>query len=175
MKQPLWRFVSAFGFGGFAANPFAGGGSLKSIGACAMLTTVRFLSSSALTGSPFRRTGRAGLRASSDANSEEGGGSESGTGTATITKPKSQTKTPSLYRVILMNDDFTPMDFVIHVIQKFFNKDFEEATKIMLEVHYQGAGICGTFSYDIAETKVYQVNQYSRQNKHPLKCTMEKA
>jgi ATP-dependent Clp protease adaptor protein ClpS len=175
MKQPLRHWVSAFRFRGFATNPFAGGWSLKSIGADAMLTTVRSLTCSILTDCPPWRVEGPGLRASSDANSEDGGDSDSGTGTATITKPKSQTKTPSLYRVILMNDDFTPMDFVIHVIQKFFNKDFEEATKIMLEVHYQGAGICGTFSYDIAETKVYQVNQYSRQNKHPLKCTMEKA
>ena len=96
-------------------------------------------------------------------------------GTATIAEPKSKTKTPSLYRVILMNDDYTPMDFVIHVIQKFFGKTTEEATEIMLAVHQKGAGVCGTFSYEIAETKTHQVNQYSRQNRHPLKCTMEKA
>lgn len=98
-----------------------------------------------------------------------------GSGTATITEPKSRTKTPPLYRVILMNDDFTPMDFVIHVLQKFFSKDITEATKIMLDIHHKGSGVCGTFTYEIAETKVYQVNQYSRQNKHPLKCVMEKA
>jgi ATP-dependent Clp protease adaptor protein ClpS len=95
-------------------------------------------------------------------------------GTVVISKPKSETRTPALYRVIIMNDDYTPMDFVIHVLQKFFNKDIPEATKIMLQVHQQGAGICGIFTYEIAETKVYQVNQYSRQNRHPLKCTMEK-
>lgn len=100
---------------------------------------------------------------------------DDGTGTATITKPKSQTKTPPLYRVILMNDDFTPMDFVIHVIQKFFGKDLEEATQIMLQVHIKGACVCGVFSHEIAETKTHQVNQYSRQNRHPLKCTMEQA
>lgn len=109
-----------------------------------------------------------------DDNGGESGEGDSSSGTATISKPKSETKTPSLYRVILMNDDFTPMDFVIHVLQKFFNKDYTEATKIMLQVHQQGAGVCGVFSYEIAETKVYQVNQYSRQNRHPLKCTMEK-
>jgi ATP-dependent Clp protease adaptor protein ClpS len=98
-----------------------------------------------------------------------------GTGTATITESKSRTKTPPMYKVILMNDDFTPMDFVIHVLQKFFNKDISEATKIMLQIHHQGSGMCGTFTYEIAETKTYQVNQYSRQNKHPLKCVMEKA
>jgi len=98
----------------------------------------------------------------------------SGAGTATISKPKSGTKTPSLYRVILINDDFTPMDFVIHVLQKFFQKEYDEATRIMLQIHHQGFGVCGVFSYEIAETRVYQVNQYSRQNRHPLKCTMER-
>jgi ATP-dependent Clp protease adaptor protein ClpS len=96
-------------------------------------------------------------------------------GTAVITKPESRTKTPAFYRVMLINDDFTPMDFVIHVLQKFFSKDVTEATKIMLEVHNKGAGNCGVFTYEIAETKVYQVNQYARQNRHPLKCTMEQA
>lgn len=95
-------------------------------------------------------------------------------GTTVIAEPKTRTKTPPLYRVILMNDDYTPMDFVIHVLQKFFNKDIAEATKIMLAVHQKGYGVCGTFTYEIAETKVYQVNQYARQNRHPLKCVMEK-
>lgn len=110
-----------------------------------------------------------------DPSNGEDEGSGSGTGTATISKPKSRTKTPPMYRVILMNDDFTPMDFVIHVLQKFFQKGIEDATRIMLEVHHQGSGVCGTFSYEIAETKTYQVNQYARQNHHPLKCVMEKA
>lgn len=100
---------------------------------------------------------------------------ESDAGTAVITRPKTETKTPSFYRVLLMNDDFTPMDFVIHVLQKFFNKDHTEATQIMLQVHHKGSGQCGVFAYEIAETKVFQVNQYSKQNRYPLKCTMEKA
>lgn len=100
--------------------------------------------------------------------------SEGDSGTAVITESKTRTKTPPLYKVILMNDDYTPMDFVIHVLQKFFLKDIAEATKIMLAVHQKGFGVCGVFSYEIAETKVYQVNQYSRQNRHPLKCVMEK-
>jgi ATP-dependent Clp protease adaptor protein ClpS len=95
------------------------------------------------------------------------------TGTVVVSKPSSKTKTPPFYRVLLVNDDFTPMDFVIHVLQKFFFKDLTEATKIMLEVHHKGAGQCGVYTYEIAETKVYQVNQYARQNRHPLKCTME--
>lgn len=103
----------------------------------------------------------------------DSGGADSDGNTA-IAEPKTRTKTPPLYRVILMNDDYTPMDFVIHVLQKFFNKDVPEATKIMLSVHQKGYGVCGTFTYEIAETKVYQVNQYAKQNRHPLKCVMEK-
>ena len=125
------------------------------------------------SGGLIRANGPRRLQGNGPRNDDEGGGR--GNGTATITKPKSQTKTPSLYRVILMNDDYTPMDFVIHVIQKFFGKDMEEATQIMLQVHQKGAGLCGVFSHEIAETKTHQVNQYSKQNRHPLKCTMEQA
>lgn len=97
---------------------------------------------------------------------------ELGVGTAPITQPR--TKTPSMYRVLLLNDDFTPMEFVIHILQKHFAKNMTDATKIMLQVHQQGAGVCGVFTYEIAETKVYQVNQFAKQQLHPLKCTMEK-
>lgn len=120
------------------------------------------------------RESRGSIDDSENSNGHDGdaeGGD--GTGTVVVSQPKSKTKTPSFYRVILVNDDFTPMDFVIHVLQKFFSKDVNEATRIMLEVHKKGAGQCGTYTYEIAETKVYQVNQYSRQNRHPLKCTME--
>ncbi len=103
-----------------------------------------------------------------------GNNSDGDSGTSVITEPKTRTKTPPLYRVILVNDDYTPMEFVIHVLQKFFLKDLSEATKIMLSVHQKGYGICGTFTFEIAETKTYQVNQYSRENRHPLKCVMEK-
>ena len=96
-------------------------------------------------------------------------------GTGVITESKTRTKTPPLYQVILVNDDYTPMDFVIHVLQKFFSKDMAEATQIMLAIHQKGSGLCGVFTYEIAETKVAQVNQYSRQNRHPLKCVMEQA
>lgn len=98
---------------------------------------------------------------------------DTGTGTQTLTKPKLEE--PKFYKVVLLNDDFTPMDFVVHVLAKFFQKNADEATKIMLEVHHQGSGVAGTFSFEIAETKVYLVNDYSRKNKHPLKCVMEKA
>lgn len=97
-----------------------------------------------------------------------------GSGVATADS-KPAIKTPPLYRVLLMNDDFTPMDFVIHILQKFFNKASDEATRIMLEVHHKGAGTCGVFSHEIAETKVHIVNTYAKQNRFPLKCTMEKA
>lgn len=82
-------------------------------------------------------------------------------------------ETPRMYKVVLLNDDFTPMDFVVLVIKRFFGKNEEEATKIMLDVHQQGAGLAGIFSLEAAEMKVMQVNQFARQNQHPLKCTME--
>ena len=94
--------------------------------------------------------------------------------TAVITKTKPQTKRPSLYRVLLLNDDYTPMEFVVHVLERFFNKGREEATRIMLHVHQKGVGICGVFTYEIAETKVAQVMDFARQHQHPLQCTMEK-
>lgn len=92
----------------------------------------------------------------------------------TLTKYKPKLKKPSMYKVILLNDDFTPMDFVIHILKAFFFKTEIEATQIMLQVHNEGAGLAGVFSHEMAETKVYQVNEYARKNKHPLKCIMEK-
>ena len=89
------------------------------------------------------------------------------------TKPK--LKRPPLFKVILINDDYTPMEFVVHVLEIFFGLDRETATRIMLEVHTRGKGICGIYTHEIAETKVSQVNSYSRENQHPLLCTMEKA
>jgi ATP-dependent Clp protease adaptor protein ClpS len=84
-------------------------------------------------------------------------------------------KRPPLYKVILLNDDYTPMEFVVHVLERFFNKDRPNATRIMLEVHTRGKGICGIYTHEIAETKVAQVNSYSRDNQHPLLCTLEQA
>ncbi len=82
-------------------------------------------------------------------------------------------KKPSLYRVILLNDDFTPMDFVIEILVNFFAMSEEQATAVMLQVHTRGVGICGTYSKDVAETKVYIVNSFAHENEHPLKCEME--
>ena len=89
------------------------------------------------------------------------------------TKPK--LKRPPLYKVILINDDYTPMDFVVNILEIFFSMNRETATRIMLEVHTKGKGICGIYTYEIAETKVAQVNSYSKENQHPLLCSMEKA
>ena len=101
-----------------------------------------------------------------------GGDGGSGTGVATRTKPK--TKKPSMYKVLMLNDDFTPMEFVVHVLERFFSKGREEATRIMLHVHRRGVGICGVYPYEIAETKVTQVMDFARQHQHPLRCTLEK-
>lgn len=95
-------------------------------------------------------------------------------GTAVITKTKTQTKRPNLYRVLLLNDDYTPMEFVVHVLERFFNKDREAATRIMLHVHHHGIGECGIFTYEVAETKVTQVMDFARKHQHPLQCVMEK-
>ncbi|HEX4197137.1 MAG TPA: ATP-dependent Clp protease adapter ClpS [Caulobacteraceae bacterium] len=95
-----------------------------------------------------------------------------GIGVVTQTKPKTQK--PSLYRVLLLNDDYTPMEFVTYVLERFFNKSREDAIAIMLHVHQHGVGVCGVFTFDVAETKVAQVIDTARREGHPLQCTMEK-
>lgn len=102
------------------------------------------------------------------------GGTQDG-GDVAVEAVKPKLKHPSLYKVIILNDDYTPMDFVVEVLQKFFGMDLGKATEIMLHVHTRGMGVCGVYTRDVAETKVYQVNNYSRENQHPLMCTMEKA
>ena len=101
----------------------------------------------------------------------DGGGT---THAVVAVKPKLATKKPSMYKVLLLNDDYTPMDFVIQVLETFFNKNREEATRIMLHVHRKGVGLCGVYTYEVAETKVSQVMAAARQAQHPLQCTMEK-
>jgi ATP-dependent Clp protease adaptor protein ClpS len=103
-----------------------------------------------------------------------GEGGEGGPGTAVITRPKTQVRHPNMYRVLLLNDDYTPMEFVVSVLKKYFNKGPEEATRIMLHVHQHGVGECGIFTYEIAETKVTQVMDHARKHQHPLQCIMEK-
>jgi len=100
-------------------------------------------------------------------------GDEDETSLLTATKPK--TKRPPLYKVLLLNDDFTPMEFVVDVLQSIFGMERTRATRVMLEVHTKGKGVCGVYSYDIAETKVAQVTSVAQQQQHPLLCTMEEA
>jgi len=105
-------------------------------------------------------------------NDDENHDGENGTGTVTRTRTK--IKKPSLYRVILLNDDFTPMEFVVHILERFFSKNPEQATQIMLHIHNSGIGECGIFTYEIAETKVTQVMDFAQKHQHPLQCVMEK-
>ena len=95
-------------------------------------------------------------------------------GTIVVTETKTKTKKPSMYKVLLLNDDYTPMEFVVHILERIFHKSHEEATQIMLHVHQKGIGVCGVYTYEIAETKVNQVMDLARQNQHPLQCTLEK-
>jgi ATP-dependent Clp protease adaptor protein ClpS len=97
---------------------------------------------------------------------------ESGTGV--VTRTQTRTKRPSLYRVLLLNDDYTPMEFVVIVLERFFQKGRDEATQIMLHVHQHGVGECGIYTYEVAETKVTQVMDFARKHQHPLQCVMEK-
>ena len=99
---------------------------------------------------------------------------DTGPRTSVVTKPKAKTKKPSMYKVLMLNDDFTPMEFVVVVLERFFRKTREDATRIMLHVHQRGVGICGVYPYDVAETKVTQVVDFARHNEHPLQCTLEK-
>jgi ATP-dependent Clp protease adaptor protein ClpS len=97
-----------------------------------------------------------------------------GTGTAVVSKPKAKTQKPSMYRVLILNDDYTPMEFVTWILERFFNKSRESAVQIMLHVHQNGVGVCGVYTYEVAETKVAQVIETARRHQHPLQCTMEK-
>ena len=106
-----------------------------------------------------------------DRDSDRGGR----TGTGLATRTRSKTRQPTPYRVLMLNDDYTPMEFVVLCLQRFFRMDMEAATRVMLHVHQKGVGVCGTFSYEVAETKVGQVIDFARQNQHPLQCTLEKA
>ncbi len=99
------------------------------------------------------------------------GQNQIGVATKTRTKPKK----PSQFKVLLLNDDYTPMEFVVIVLKRFFQMDMEAATRVMLHVHQKGVGICGVFTYEVAETKVNQVMDFALQNQHPLQCTLEKA
>lgn len=107
----------------------------------------------------------------SDIEKRNGG---EGPATGVIVKAKPKTKKPSMYKVLMLNDDYTPMEFVVHILERFFSKNREEATRIMLHVHRRGVGICGVYTYEVAESKVTQVMDFARQHQHPLQCTLEK-
>jgi ATP-dependent Clp protease adaptor protein ClpS len=108
-------------------------------------------------------------RDNGDGNDDKEGGR---TGALTLTRTR--TKKPSMYKVLMLNDDYTPMEFVVDVLQHIFQKNREEATEIMLHVHQKGVGVCGVYTYEVAETKVTQTVDYARKNQHPLQCTLEK-
>lgn len=109
--------------------------------------------------------------ASDDRSSDEG----RGTGVGVATRTRSKTKKPQPYKVLMLNDDYTPMEFVVLFLQRFFRMSLEDATRVMLHVHQKGVGVCGIFSYEVAETKVTQVMDFARSQQHPLQCTLEKA
>jgi ATP-dependent Clp protease adaptor protein ClpS len=100
------------------------------------------------------------------------GDGDSNTGVVVKAKPK--TKKPDMYKVLVLNDDYTPMEFVVYVLERFFGMSHQHATQIMLMVHRRGVGVCGVFTYEVAETKVHQVMDFARQHEHPLQCTLEK-
>jgi ATP-dependent Clp protease adaptor protein ClpS len=112
----------------------------------------------------------AGIMSDSDRNRNPDGNPTTGV----VVRSKPKVKKPSMYKVIMLNDDYTPMEFVIMVLGRFFSKAHEEATHIMLHVHQKGVGVCGVFTYEVAETKVHQVMELAQQHQHPLQCTLEK-
>jgi ATP-dependent Clp protease adaptor protein ClpS len=115
------------------------------------------------------------IHSNADDNDNDGtGGGSGGTNVGVATRTKPKTQKPSLYKVLMLNDDYTPMEFVVHCLQTFFRMSIEDATRVMLHVHQRGVGVCGIFTYEVAETKVNQVIDFAREHQHPLQCTMEK-
>jgi ATP-dependent Clp protease adaptor protein ClpS len=120
---------------------------------------------------PYHRHAQGfGFRMSEDKDTDGNNGDGSGVALQTRTR----TKKPAMYKVLMLNDDYTPMEFVVHVLERFFGKSREEATTIMMHVHRRGVGVCGVYTYEVAETKVTQVTEFARRNQHPLRCTLEK-
>lgn len=112
---------------------------------------------------------------SGDDDGDDDDRNDGGPSTGVVVRSKPKAKKPSMYRVIMLNDDYTPMEFVVMVLERFFSKSNDEATQIMLHVHQKGVGVCGVYTYEISETKVTQVMDLARQHQHPLQCTLEKA
>jgi ATP-dependent Clp protease adaptor protein ClpS len=129
-----------------------------------------------MTGRPVYNAshGDPGERRDSDVMSDDNKDGEQRRQTGIVTAVKPKTKKPSMYKVLLLNDDYTPMEFVIVVLMRFFSKSQDEATQIMMHVHRRGVGVCGVYPYEVAEAKVTQVCDFARRHEHPLQCTMEK-
>ena len=115
------------------------------------------------------------ILAAGDDGDKDAGGDDDDSQVGIATKTRTKPKKPSQYKVLMLNDDYTPMEFVVMVLKRFFGMDLEQATRVMLHVHQRGVGVCGIFPYEVAETKVNQVMDFARQNQHPLQCTLEKA
>ena len=115
------------------------------------------------------------IAASRAANAGAPDDGDDGSEVGVATKTQAKTKKPSQYKVLLLNDDYTPMEFVVIILKRFFRMDMEQATRVMLHVHQKGVGVCGIYSYEVAETKVNQVMDFAKENQHPLQCTLEKA
>jgi ATP-dependent Clp protease adaptor protein ClpS len=123
----------------------------------------------------FTSAGPSYRMAGDENNNGNGDDNRDGRGnTGVVIKSRPKVKKPSLYKVLMLNDDYTPMEFVVHVLERYFSKTTEEATRIMLHVHQKGVGVCGVFTFEVAETKVNQVMELARKNQHPLQCTLEK-
>ena len=117
-------------------------------------------------------------RSGDDGRDDDGRGGRDdgrGSGLGVATRTRTRTKKPTPYKVLMLNDDYTPMEFVVLCLQRFFRMGVEDATRVMLQVHQKGVGVCGVFTYEVAETKVTQVTDFARENQHPLQCTLEKA
>jgi len=112
--------------------------------------------------------------AGDEGGNDQDGDSDSDKEVGVATKTKTRPKKPSQYKVLMLNDDYTPMEFVVIILKRFFSMDMEQATRVMLHVHQRGVGVCGIFPYEVAETKVNQVMDFARENQHPLQCTLEK-
>ena len=104
-------------------------------------------------------------------NDRQGG---NGPSTGVVVRARPKTRKPAMYKVLMLNDDYTPMEFVVHILERFFSKNRHEAERIMMHVHQRGVGLCGVYTYEVAETKVTQVMDFARQHQHPLQCTLEK-
>jgi len=124
----------------------------------------------------FRASTRSADDGEGGGDGGDNGGNNDGPGqTGTATKTRTRTKKPSQYKVLMLNDDYTPMEFVVLVLKRYFRMDIDQATQVMLHVHQRGVGVCGIFPYEVAETKVNQVMDFAREHQHPLQCTLEKA